>query len=95
MSRVASHRRGLDDLGLRHQPLLFFDAFLNRLLVSEVAVLDEPVRLVLGASRAGLVLPLGSGGEATRLLAGLSDHALAVLAGLSDHAVSLRLGVGE
>src|SRR5262245_4105692 len=75
-------RSRLHDLGLRHQPLLLLDAFLYSLLVSQVAVLDQPVSLGLGAPGAGLVLPLGGGGDASRLLAGLDDHAVGVLASL-------------
>ena len=92
---MASRRGGLDDLGLRDQSLLLLDAFLHGLLVGEIAVLDEPVGLGLGASGARLVLALGSGGEASGLFAGLPDHPFAVLTGLGDHPVGLRLGVGQ
>ena len=87
--------RGLHHVGLGDQPLLLLDAFLDRVLVGEVAALDEAVGLRLGAAGGGFVVAFGVGGEPDGLLAGFDHRALAVLACLRHHAVGLGLGLGE
>ena len=69
---------GLNHLGLRHHPLLLLDAFLDGVLVGDVAALDETVGLGLSPTGGRLVVALGCGRQPGGLFAGLAHHALTV-----------------